>query len=113
MWLRRDGERISTLDLYERTPVLLCGPEGDDWHEAGLRVAKRSGIPLACYRVGPDEAHELAPEEGADWAGLHDAAADGAVLVRPDGFIAWRAQTAQPTPERVLEEALNSVLRRP
>ncbi|MEU3463924.1 FAD-dependent monooxygenase [Streptomyces sp. NPDC006733] len=110
LWLRQDGVRVSTLDLYERTPVLLSGPDGDAWHGAGLSIAGRSGIPLACYRVGPDEDHDLVPEDGADWAALHGTQSDGAVLVRPDGFVAWRAATADPHAERTLRDVLERVL---
>ena len=96
MWLQRSGTRLSTLDLYERTPVLLSGPDGGAWHAAGLRAAER-GVPLACYRVGHGAEYDLAPEDGPDWAQLHGTDSDGAVLVRPDGFVAWRARTSGPT----------------
>ncbi|MCM2417852.1 FAD-dependent monooxygenase [Streptomyces sp. RKAG293] len=110
MWLNQEGRRLSTLDLYERTPVLLSGPDGGAWHQAGLSIAGRTGIPLACYQVGPDENHDLVPEEGADWAQLHGAENDGAVLVRPDGFIAWRSRTADANAERTLQDVLEKVL---
>ena len=120
MWLRHKGERVSTLDLYEKSLVLLTGPEGGDWHRAGQDLAARTGVALDCYRVvrGSDEepspeGAELAPEEDADWAQTHGVAADGAVLVRPDGFVAWRSETSTADPGRVLTEVLDSVLSRP
>ena len=70
MWLDRSGARLSTLDLYERTPVLLSGPDGGAWHAAGLRAAGQ-GVPLACYRVGRGAEYDLTPEDGSDWAQLH------------------------------------------
>jgi putative polyketide hydroxylase len=111
MWLKRSGKRLSTLDLYERTPVLLSGPDGEAWHAAGMRAAGR-GVPLACYRVGHGADYDLVPDDGSDWAQLHDADSDGAVLVRPDGFVAWRARTSGTDPERVLAEVLDTVLSR-
>jgi hypothetical protein len=36
----------------------------------------------------------------------------GAVLVRPDGFVAWRAPAMVPKPEAVLVQALRSLLLR-
>jgi len=36
--------------------------------------------------------------------------ASGAVLVRPDGFIAWHSREAQDSPARVLREALARAL---
>ncbi|OPF78462.1 monooxygenase [Streptomyces antioxidans] len=111
MWVHRCGVRLSTLDLYERTCVLLTGPGGAAWHEAGRRAADALGVPLDCYRVGEGPDHELAPEPGTDWAELHGTAPDGAVLVRPDGFVAWRTERSVPDPEAALTRALREVLR--
>ena len=111
MWLDRSGARLSTLDLYERTPVLLSGPDGGPWHAAGLRAAGQ-GVPLACYRVGHGAEYDLTPEDGSDWAQLHGTACDGAVLVRPDGFVAWRARKSGADPERTLTDVLDTVLSR-
>ncbi|WNE99605.1 FAD-dependent monooxygenase [Streptomyces luomodiensis] len=110
MWVHRCGVRLSTLDLYERTCVLLTGPGGASWYEAGHRAADALGVPLDCYRVGEGPDHELAPEPGADWAELHGTAPDGAVLVRPDGFVAWRAERSVPDPEAALTRTLREVL---
>jgi putative polyketide hydroxylase len=111
MWLDGSGGRLSTLDLYERTPVLLSGPDGGTWHAAGLRAA-RQGVPLVCYRVGHGAAYDLTPEDGSDWAQLHGTACDGAVLVRPDGFVAWRARASGADPERIMTDVLDTVLSR-
>ncbi|MEU6082403.1 FAD-dependent monooxygenase [Streptomyces sp. NPDC047108] len=111
MWLRRSGERVSTLDLYEESPVLLTGPEGSAWHAAGLALADRLDMPLRCFRVGDGADDDLAPEDGADWAEVHGTKPDGAVLVRPDGFVAWRADGPDRDPERTLQEVLELVFR--
>jgi putative polyketide hydroxylase len=111
MWLKRSDARLSTLDLYERTPVLLSGPDGRAWHAAGMQVAGQ-GFPLACYRVGHGAEYDLVPDDGSDWAQLHGTDSDGAVLVRPDGFVAWRAQTSGANPERALADVLDAVLSR-
>ncbi|MFC8447508.1 FAD-dependent oxidoreductase [Kitasatospora sp. NPDC057223] len=110
MWLLRAGVRLSTLDLYEQALVLLTGPQGADWHPAARRAADRLAVPLDTYRVGSGADDDLAPEPGADWAELYGVGADGAVLVRPDGFVAWRSEGALPDRERALDEALRTVL---
>jgi len=38
---------------------------------------------------------------------------DGAALVRPDGFVAWRASATDPDPETELVGALSAALARP
>ncbi|MEV6315819.1 FAD-dependent monooxygenase [Streptomyces sp. NPDC051776] len=111
MWLRRSCERVSTLDLYEESPVLLTGPKGSAWHAAGLALADRLGMPLRCFHVGEDADADLAPEDGADWAEVHGIGPDGAILVRPDGFVAWRTDGSARDPERTLQEVLKSVFR--
>ena len=110
LWCFRYGTRLSTLDLYERSPVLLSGPAGQAWHDAGARLAAESGVPLDRYLVGTGPDHDLAPEPGADWVELYGTEEDGAVLVRPDGFVAWRSPSAAADPGRELGEALRSVL---
>jgi putative polyketide hydroxylase len=111
LWLDRSGDRISTLDLYERTPVLLssAGALGA-WHTAAARVAERLAVPLASYRIGEGPDAELAPVAGEDWAAAHGVTVDGAVLVRPDGFVAWRAEGTSEDPESALRAALATVL---
>ncbi|MFD9129156.1 FAD-dependent oxidoreductase [Kitasatospora sp. NPDC059571] len=108
--VRRAGVPVSTLDLFETVPVLLAGPEAHAWHGAAELVGKRLGVPLAAYRVGPGAEHELAPEEGADFGEAYGIGADGAVLVRPDGFVAWRSAGAADDPEAVLTGVLEAVL---
>ncbi|MFJ6215434.1 FAD-dependent oxidoreductase [Streptomyces sp. NPDC092296] len=110
LWCYRYGRRLSTLDLYERSMVLLSGPTGRGWHEAGARVAQQTGVPLDRYLVGDGPDHDLAPERGAQWAELHGTAEDGAVLVRPDGFVAWRSVAGAADPDQELTAALRSVL---
>ncbi|MFF2043533.1 FAD-dependent oxidoreductase [Kitasatospora sp. NPDC058170] len=109
-WLLRAGVRLSTLDLYEQAMVLLTGPEGTAWHEGARRAADRLAVPLDAYRIGTGAEDDLAPEPGADFAELHGLRPDGAVLVRPDGFVAWRSPGAADDPEAAVEAALRTVL---
>ena len=80
VWLWRNGERISTVDLFGPWFTLLTGPEGAAWREAfaGRAVA---------YTVG----RELEDRDGL-WLAAYGLAADGAVLVRPDGQVGWRSR---------------------
>ncbi|KIZ15103.1 FAD-dependent oxidoreductase [Streptomyces natalensis] len=110
MWLQRAGVRVSTLDLYEKTLVLLTGPEGGLWHAAAARTAERWALRLPAYRIGTRPEDDLAPEKGADWAEVHGTTPQGAVLVRPDGFVAWRAHGAAADPEAELDRVLAAVL---
>ncbi|WP_217180119.1 FAD-dependent monooxygenase [Streptomyces sp. AC495_CC817] len=127
MAVRHQGERVSTLDLYERSLVLLSdadaaedaaadaaagGAGSGGWHEAALRLAEEMSLPLASYRIGEGPAADLTPEGDADWAEVHGTAPGGAVLVRPDGFVAWRAPGPVPDAEAHLREVLTTLLAR-
>ncbi|MFF4310043.1 FAD-dependent oxidoreductase [Streptomyces sp. 900105755] len=116
LWLRREGERVSTLDLYERSMVLLSDAEsaaGAAWHAAARRIADTERLRLDTYRIGVAGDLVYDTEEGdGGWTAAHGTTPDGAVLVRPDGFVAWRSEGAVPDPEGELREVLARVLRR-
>jgi putative polyketide hydroxylase len=105
--LERGAEQCSTFDLFGRNCVLLTGAQGSAWYDAAQRVAERLGVPLNSYRIG-EQGDFISPDD--HFLAAYGIKSDGAVLVRPDGFIGWRAETAAPQPERVLEQALDGLL---
>jgi putative polyketide hydroxylase len=92
VWLERavGGGRLSSLDLFGRRYVLLVGPRGDVWREAALELAARSAVPLDTVRLGTDVI-----DVERRWPRAFGVGPDGAALVRPDGFVAWRARRAE------------------
>ncbi|MEV6400721.1 FAD-dependent monooxygenase [Streptomyces sp. NPDC051907] len=111
MWVDRRGERLSTLDLYERSFVLLTS-EGTTWRDAARTVARQMSARLEAYEIGSGLDADLVPENGADWAEIHGTKPQGAVLVRPDGFVAWRTADVVTEPEQVLQEVMSELLYR-
>ncbi|GAA2597992.1 FAD-dependent monooxygenase [Streptomyces axinellae] len=105
--LDRAGERISSLDLYGGAPVVLTAEGGQAWVDAAARISAATGITLDAHRVGGPDAQLTAPGNGV--AKKHGITADGAVLVRPDGFVAWRAEGAASDPEAALTAAIRAV----
>ncbi|WP_242614004.1 FAD-dependent monooxygenase [Actinomadura roseirufa] len=103
LWLERDGNRISTVDLFWDSFVLLTGPDGGAWHEAASRLAGRTKVPLKAVRIGAGGDYTAVE---ADWAAAYGVSPRGAVLVRPDAFVAWRSTDALPEPELVLADVL-------
>ncbi|HEY1820130.1 MAG TPA: FAD-dependent monooxygenase [Trebonia sp.] len=102
VFLDRHGTRLSTLDLFGGNFVLLTGPEGGAWQAATAGAARELGVALDAHVVG-----------GTALAGFLDAygiSPSGAVLVRPDGFVGWRAAGAADAPEKILRQALGSLL---
>jgi 2-polyprenyl-6-methoxyphenol hydroxylase-like FAD-dependent oxidoreductase len=49
----RHGQRLSTLDLFDRTFVLLAGPAGAAWCHAAAAVSAALRVPLDSYVLGP------------------------------------------------------------
>ena len=86
--MTRNGGDISLLDLFGRSFVLLAGGDGEAWCEAARNVAARLEVALEAFRVGGDG--PLADDAGR-FDELYGTGTEGAVLVRPDGFVAWRA----------------------
>ncbi|MFB7915712.1 FAD-dependent oxidoreductase [Streptomyces sp. NPDC056061] len=110
LWVRRAGARKSTLDLYESTFVLLVDGGDTAWRQAAERVSARLSVRLRVYGIGPGA--DLEPEGGADWAEAHGTTTEGAVLVRPDAFVAWRSTGPAADPDATLQEVLTSLLHR-
>ena len=73
-------------DCWGKGFALLTGSDGRTWREAAASVSRDVGIDLRCIRVGRDA------ESEAQFHVAYGVDADGAVLVRPDGFIAWRSR---------------------
>ncbi|QHD06948.1 FAD-dependent monooxygenase [Pseudomonas sp. R76] len=71
-WIEWKGERHSTLDLFGRSYVAVCGPSAEKLAD------------VVSYRVG-DDFRFL--EEGFDWRQLTGLENDGVVMVRPDGIV--------------------------
>ncbi len=102
------GATVSSLDLIGRDLVLLCGPEGTPWARAAAPLASAAHVPLEVYRVGA----ELRDPEGRSF-GRFGVGPSGAVLLRPDGLIAWRAREAATDARAALGQVLARVLCRP
>ena len=106
VFLQCDGGRLSTLDLFGRDFVLLAGPEGGAWRAEAPAAAKELGVALDVYLVGDNGLTDA----GGSFPGAFGISPSGAVLVRPDGFVGWRAVTAADTPEDDLRQALRALL---
>jgi putative polyketide hydroxylase len=107
LWVERQGQRISTLDLLDGHFVLLAGPDGASWRDAAPGAAASLGVNLAAYSVGLD-GDLLDLESG--WLAKMGVSAEGAVLIRPDGFVAWRSYASASSLEQRLVQVLSSVL---
>ncbi|MGH9098665.1 MAG: FAD-dependent monooxygenase, partial [Acidimicrobiales bacterium] len=107
--LVRDGRTISTLDLFGQEFVLLTGPDGGAWQKAAAFAAEQHSLPIAQHAVGSDRLGD--PDRR--FLDAYGVSSSGAVLVRPDGFVGWRAprEAADPAASPAeLDAVLSSLL---
>ena len=109
VWVHRGDQHVSTLDLLGPGFTLLTGDGGADWIDAAAAASAALGVPIDAHRIGT--ADDIIDLEGR-WAALTGLTPDGALLVRPDDFIGWRADTLPADPGSELGQALASILSR-
>jgi 2,4-dichlorophenol 6-monooxygenase len=109
-WLEADSRpRLSTLDLVlPGTFLLIAGEGGEAWCEAARQVADDLGVNLDAVRIGHTEGDYLDPR--CRWLRQREIEAGGAILVRPDRFVAWRSLSQSASAAADLEDALESIL---
>ena len=105
--LARGAEQISTIDLFGAHLTLLAGRGGDGWRQAAQGM-NMSWPPVVAHVIGNGE---LSDPDG-NWHELYGVEADGAVLVRPDGYVAWRSRGGSTNPQATLRAAIDGLLGR-
>ena len=113
--LSRQGKSLSTLDLYVGDFVLIAGPDGVGWADAAKTASDRLGVDVVSYTVGGpvgDRAIQQADDSAPSFATAYGITPSGATLVRPDGYVAWRAASYTPDAADRLSTALRQVLAR-
>lgn len=111
VWIFGEGGRkVSTLDLTGKGRfTILTGIGGQGWVEAARVVSKEFGIEIACHTIGPRQQWQ---DFTGDWARIREIRDSGALLVRPDQHVAWRADAKATDPAGELRRVLKSILAR-
>src|SRR5262245_20801271 len=104
VWLGHPDVRLSTLDLFGSAFALLAAPGGDAWCAVAAAVERELGVPIDRYHIGGPGL----PDLGA-FTEAYGLGEDGAVLVRPDGHVAWRS-AAGPAIGAVLRDAVAQIV---
>ncbi|MFI7001023.1 FAD-dependent oxidoreductase [Nocardia sp. NPDC050175] len=107
LWLRQDETTLSTIDLFDGAFTLLIGAAGAEWLAAAETVSAAMDLDFGTYRIGTDF-HDVDDQFHKAY-GITDT---GATLVRPDGFVAWRATDLPEQPDHELLLALTRLLAR-
>jgi 2-polyprenyl-6-methoxyphenol hydroxylase-like FAD-dependent oxidoreductase len=98
LWLDPARKR-TTLDWFDTEFVVVAGPLGNAWLEAGRDVSAKTGIPLGLRSL-----------PRADYRDGIRMGQRGVALVRPDGHVAWRMPWMPSDPARELAGALSTLL---
>ena len=110
-WLQRGKDKVSTLDLCGKGAFsVITGTGGEAWQDAAEAAASEYGIPVHAHVIGPGKAYE---DPYGDFARLREIEENGALLVRPDFFVAWRSHSLPDDPTSALSDALASILGTP
>ena len=112
-WVTRHGAKVSTLDLGGRGVfTLYTGIGGDAWSSAAADVGAQTGVEIRVVSIGHGQPYE---DPFGTWAELREVEDSGAVLARPDLYVAFRAMRAPSTAsaaEAALRDALVAILDR-
>jgi 2,4-dichlorophenol 6-monooxygenase len=105
-----DGRRRPIKDLIRPGRFLLiAGEAGEAWCDAARELADE-GLPLDAVRIGHIDGDLYDPR--CMWARRRGIGAEGAILVRPDRFVAWRSLGASEAPLGELSHALRQIVAR-
>jgi 2,4-dichlorophenol 6-monooxygenase len=108
-FVERQGQRLPISNLVQSGRfVLLAGENGHRWAEAAEALSAETGIPITTGTVGVIDCDYI--DVRTAWTRSREITSDGAVLVRPDRYIAFRSIGAADDPLTVLRRALSTVL---
>jgi 2,4-dichlorophenol 6-monooxygenase len=105
-WLECSDGRVGTHQLLRPGRfALIC--ERADWGPAVSQAVKTCDVPIDLVIINDTEDYT---DAAGDWTQKRQVGPDGAILVRPDGHIAWRIATCPTDPTTVLENAVCAAL---
>ena len=107
--LRLGSRETAVAELVHRDFALLAAAGGQPWLTAMAEAAARTGLPVDRYVVGAAPDADLV-DVGGDFTERYGIGHTGAVLIRPDGFVAWRARELTGDPVRTLAEVFARLL---
>jgi 2,4-dichlorophenol 6-monooxygenase len=109
-WLNKRGQRVSTHDIGGIGHfILIAGRGGRAWCAAAEKFAAETDIPISAFRIAADGDYG---DPTRTWATLSETTEDGALLVRPDRYVACRFVQGVNDPYRSVRSALFQVLGR-
>lgn len=107
-FVQYQGKQISTLDVVRHGKFgLIIGISGKSWEAAARTVGHELGLELPTFAIDYRCTYD---DVCGYWRAKREVRDSGAVLVRPDGHVAWRSMDCPADPVRALRDALTEVL---
>ncbi len=102
-------QKVSTVDICGKGQFsLITGLGGEDqWRAALTEIENINGLSVNLHIIGPGQDYE---DVYGDFARVRDISETGALLVRPDNIIAWRAQEVSDESAQDLVAAMQKIL---
>ena len=107
LWIERDGRIVSTVDLAERGFVLLASTDGESWCAPAEAAARLLGVPMETVVVRARASFATAAHL---WHAYFGVDSRQAVLLRPDGHIAWITPESSAAPTTIVARQLVTLL---
>jgi len=108
-FVERAGKRVSIGELVSTGKFLLiAGEDGQAWCEAAAQLATDRNISLDAIRVGVLTGDYI--DIRCAWLKNRAISSQGAILVRPDHYIAWRSPDGAADPYGELQHAFDQLL---
>ncbi|KAI9831787.1 MAG: hypothetical protein M1819_004684 [Sarea resinae] len=109
-WLNTVEKDLSTHDIIgpNDTFALITDEEGDQWIKVAKEIAKKRGISIATAQIG--ETRVQYRDRDDQWEKVKGLKSGGAILVRPDNFVAWRSIKRSRKDGAELADAISTLL---
>lgn len=111
-WIEREDCVLSTHDLVkgEAKLLLITDEAGSDWIVAAKAVSVTLKLPIVIAQIG---APPCIRDYDNRWEILKEIGHGGALLIRPDNFVAWRAKQQSKCKGKEIADAVLALLRCP
>lgn len=116
-----NGKLGSTLDLYGERFVLITSHYGEKWKDIAAKTEEALNIRIDCRLIDPPGSNtsyvdlpihrdKISSPFTLPFSEAYGITPDGAVLVRPDGYVAWREKSCTNSSENNLIDAMSRIL---
>jgi len=107
-WLTKNQRRVSTLDLCGKGRfTILTGLSGSAWVDAAAKASAALKLDIQVHVIGPGQEYV---DTYGDFERVSEIDESGALLIRPDNVVGWRAADASDANLNKLLSALQTIL---